>query len=257
MLDTLRNLFPGASIAIVGSAPSALLFNHDEDVTIGVNGAAKLLRPGDYHLSCDETAYRRSWFLDLDESITYIQRAISALHSRRFYPDDVQRAGLEHACDEFFARNTNAVKRKNDDSPYVSVNENADLLAAFERTIPDCPLPNRILRAMSVHTRIARTQPRLNVGGTSACVALQLAHVMGAREAHLYGVEFSNVNEHEADFTLTFTGRNYFYTPLPGEQGMTNARQRDFMDCTIEEVMAQGTIVYLHGPSNLRLPLRR
>jgi len=66
MINKLRDMYLGKSIAVLGSAPSIKLFQRLEDIIIGVNGAGKLLQKSDYFLSADQAAHKRSWFLELD-----------------------------------------------------------------------------------------------------------------------------------------------------------------------------------------------
>jgi hypothetical protein len=93
-----------------------------------------------------------------------------------------------------------------------------------------------------VNEELSREQIRLNVEGTSSHMALQVAYIMGAREIHLYGVEFSNTPENGK---LHGSG-NYFYTPELNEYGMTLDAQLQTMDNTIRIINERDVAVYSH-----------
>jgi hypothetical protein len=115
-------------------------------------------------------------------------------------------------------------------------------LEEFERNLPTHESPHIILKYRSVNEELSREQIRLNVEGTSSHMALQVAYIMGAREIHLYGVEFSNTPENGK---LHGSG-NYFYTPELNEYGMTLDAQLQTMDNTIRIINERDVAVYSH-----------
>lgn len=247
-MERLRGKYPGARIAVIGSAPSATAFAHDEEVAIGVNGAARLLHPGEYFLSADQRAHLRSWFTELTDNPS-ILRGISAIYSDRFYHDAAQRAELQDAYERWLDRHADATVTLADGFRFVSDSQHPRLNDAFARTIP-APDANHIMRYFGTDEPLSPTQQRINVGGTSACCAVQVAFLMGARSIHLYGVEFTNevaAPESHADYT----GGNYFYAPEAGETGKTTPAQRRFLDAIVAELHGRGVPVYSHGPTML------
>jgi hypothetical protein len=246
MLDKMRGVHKGKSFAVLGSAPSLLdFFKRKEDIVIGVNGAGYVLKDGDYFLSGDELAYKRSWFLDLDEKVICILRPHSAIYSPRFYPDKDLRKKLIEYYESFFDKY--AEKAVNKFGVKVLPPGIKEVDDFFLNELPDCSPPNMILKTVSMNEMISRDQKKINVGGTSACMALQLAYVMGAEEIHLYGVEFSN----DISGNNFYSAGNYFYDAKNNETGMTLPEQRDFMDEIILEILTQNTKVFSHGPTKL------
>lgn len=239
----LINLHPEKSIAIVGSAPSATIFKHVEDVIIGVNGGSKLISPNDYFLSLDERAHTRSWFKELPESITCIVQAQSAIYSEKFYPEDIRKK-YQKKLDGYINSNPSELRILSDGFKLIPANS---LAIQYLLNVPEPKKPHQIIRGVTQDEPISRNQKRINWGGTSACGALQIAHMMGAKEIHLYGIEFSNNVTDDA----SYMGDKYFYKPNPEETGRTLPSQREFMDKVIKEVMMQGTLVYSHGPTHL------
>ncbi len=238
MIDRLKNKHFGASIAVLGSAPSVKLFKVLEDVVIGVNGAGTMLKVGDYFLSSDQCAHSKSWFLDLDKKMTCILRAVSAIYSDRFYSDQTVRGNLIGVYEQYMRKHPECVSYLGN-HPYLAVGK-TPWLVDFGKSLPEPKEPNLILRYLSKNEKISREQKVLNSGATSAGLALQLANVMGASEIHLYGVEFSNFSE-------DLNGNNYFYTSKQGETGKTTKEQRIRMDEIIENLIQSGVPVYSHG----------
>ncbi|MFH1275784.1 MAG: hypothetical protein ABIH82_01605, partial [Candidatus Woesearchaeota archaeon] len=95
---------------------------------------------------------------------------------------------------------------------------------------------------------IKKEQDELYAGGTSAGLAVQIAHIMGAKEIHLYGCSFDN------DARVPYGGERYFYHPKEGEKGHTDKGQRIFLDAIIEVIKSQGTEVFAHGQTRLQSP---
>ena len=249
MLKTLKDKYHGKSIAVLGSAPSVTLFNKKQDITIGVNGAGQLLVPGDLFISMDEVANTRSWFKELPKDIQSILRPHAAIYSSRFYPDKKLRErfirGYQRLIDLYpdiaFDKQVYRIALPISAKPNAKVID--DLFS--EKSLREPVKPHLIFRTIVNNEPISRDQSQVNYGGTSACVALQVAHVTGAKEVHLYGVEFSNPT------TGHYSGNRYFYKPKPNETGMTSDGQRKYMDFVISQIILQGTNVFSHGPTNL------
>ncbi|MBR9683744.1 hypothetical protein GOV03_04355 [Candidatus Woesearchaeota archaeon] len=246
MLDQLKDLYHNKSIAVLGSAPSVKLFNHQEHRAIGVNGAGCLLTDNDFFFSGDQIAYQRSWFTELPDEVTCILLPTAAIYSPKFYPNDEVRNSLIQVYESYMDRHPEEVFWKEGQGIRCVLPGN-EYIDDFFSQIVEPAKPHLILRDISTTELISRDQKLINFGGTSACMALQIAYVMGAREIHLYGIEFSNPVEPDSPYQ----GDNYFYTPKEGETGMTGWSQRIVMDYVIEEIIQQGTPVISHGPTNL------
>lgn len=244
MLDRIRDIHKGKSFAVLGSAPSLLsYFNRKEDVVIGVNGAGYVLETGDYFLSGDERAYHRSWFKSLKEGITLILRPQSAIYSDKLYQGNLQ-SSLIKQFEKFMQDNPSCVQSFGDLKWIASLNELSDV---FFEELPVCIEPHIVLKTVSTDEPISRNQKKINVGGTSACMAVQVAYVMGAKEIHLYGVEFSN----DISQGNLYSAGNYFYDAKNNETGMTLPSQRKVIDSIIKKIIEKGTNVFSHGPTNL------
>ncbi|MCB9362572.1 hypothetical protein H6504_03985 [Candidatus Woesearchaeota archaeon] len=232
MIQRLRDVARGKSVAILGSAPSVELYRSLEDLTIAVNGASQLDAKIDYFLSGHQSAHTRTWF---PHDMTLILNSMSAVYSKHLYDDAVR----ETLVDAYEA------------SLQTSGLEDA---AGFVynhlfRGLPPPREPHTFFYfeepTTSLEDAVHPAQQDLFGGGTSACLSLQTAQIMGAREIHLYGCSFDN---HDGD---QYLGGNYFYEAKPGERGITNADQRHFMDRVIDIIQMRGLPVYIHGPSKL------
>ncbi|MFH1376333.1 MAG: hypothetical protein ABIH25_01730 [Candidatus Woesearchaeota archaeon] len=249
MLDKVRNIYYGTEIAVLGSAPSVMIFNRGEDIVIGVNGAGYLLHGRDIFLSGDQAAHTRSWFLDLDEDVQCIIKPHSAIYSPKFYPDEKIRNKFINEYEKYMDEKPSLVKTTELGLRWVSSRDEHINNLFLQLPSPSEPhlLMHYIAGSKNPVPVSRRHQKAINVGGTSACMALQVAHVMGASSIHLYGVEFSN----EVSSDSSYYGGNYFYKPKLGETGRTLPSQREFMDRIILETMAEGTRVFSHGPTAL------
>ena len=246
MLDTLRDRHKSESIAVLGSAPSVKMFQREEDVVIGVNGAGQLLEGNDYFLSGDEGSYKKSWYLSLPETIRCILRPHAAIYSERFYPDPDVREEMVRFYETYMDEHPeDVVFKENINLRYVALEVKAIDDFFDEIQVPNPP--NIILRQVARQEPISKEQKRINVGGTSACMAVQIAYIMGAVEIHLYGVEFSN----NIPPGYAYKGGNYFYRPKPNETGMTLPSQRQFMDDIIRQIQVDNVPVISHGPTRL------
>jgi hypothetical protein len=257
---SIRGKYRGASIAVLGSGPSLPhLFEGKEDVVIGVNGAGALLRLQDYFLSDDSAAPSKSWFQALDKRITMILTSGAAIRVPEFFPDPRMRSSLGRdyedkvrawldlsevssgSLDDYGRTDNLQYPRKSSDGRYYLLPTHP-FLDEFERNLPSPELPHIILKYRSVNEPLSREQIRLNMEGTSSHMALQVAYIMGAREIHLYGVEFSNTPENGK----TNESGNYFYKPKINELGMTLDTQLQTMDSAIKGIIERDAAVYSH-----------
>jgi len=225
----------GSSIAIVGSAPSATAFSRKEDYVIGVNGASLLLNEGDYFCSCDDLGYKRSWFSNAS-ALTCFLRPHAAMHSNLFYDKSVL-DDYFHLMDE---KPHLFEKFRGETPPKLDEPE----LDEFFSNLPQPYNSHVLLYGTSYSGKVSPLQENLLRGGTSSCVALQIAFLMGASNIHLYGIEFSNQAK-------DFSGSNYFYNPQSTELGMTSESQRESMDQVIKKIGAYSVPIFSHGPTNL------
>lgn len=137
-MQKLRNTYDGASIAVIGSAPSATQYSGLEDIAIGVNGAGQLLSPTDLFFSNDERAYNRSWFLNLDSRVHCILRAQAAVYSEKLYPDERTRLHYQRSYESYM--DTNPPSLKVIDSGFRFVLAGDPIVDKLFSTLPD-PAP--------------------------------------------------------------------------------------------------------------------
>jgi len=224
----------GSRIAVLGSAPTLELYHEREDLAIAVNGASQIDRGYDYFLTGHQTSHLKSWFRTR-EGISRIINSMSAVYDPQLYPDEEARERL--------------IKEYEESMP--SLPSKPDLrFNRYFRELPQPAKPHGFFYYGDAPWRelpglISREQTQLYAGGTSACLAVQVAHIMGAGEIHVYGCAFDN------DSPVPFKGERYFYAPKEGERGHTDENQRKFMDSVIAVVEQQGTPVFVHGPSRL------
>jgi hypothetical protein len=98
---------------------------------------------------------------------------------------------------------------------------------------------------MDPDVEVNQSMCRLRSGGTSAGGALQIAFLMGAKEIHLYGVEFTNQG-------VPYKNLNYFYQGELREGGHTDSTQQMVMEELIQIVQEQGVKVFHHGHTKLK-----
>ncbi len=232
---------------MLGSGPSVSLFQRKEDVVIGVNGAASLLKPKDYLLSGDERAHLRDWFKRLPKGVVPILKPHSAMYCETFYPNQALRERLIRIYVGYMDSHPERVHVADDG--FRSVYAGDPVMDGFFAGFPLPAPPNAIVRKVSFDCPVGRDSDRLVTGATSAAMAMHLAVVMGASEIHLYGVQFTN----EASGKPTaFNGTNYFYVPKPGEAGRTTANQMERMDVAVMQASQAGVPVYSHGFTRLQ-----
>lgn len=258
---SIRGKYAGASIAILGSGPSAPhLFSRKEDVVVGVNGAASLLHSGDFFLSDDSAAPKKSWFTKMPDNVTLIVTSAAAIKIPAIYPNPEQRCSLQSQynnlvntwlqefpdfidapLDSYGRTDNTNMPRKSSDGCYYLLPEHPSL-HQFERTLPKPTPPHVVLKYRSHSQPYSRKQLRINMEGTSVHTAVQLAYLMGAHTIHLYGVEFSNAPV----AGQPYSAGNYFYVPNPDELGMSTEIQRETLDHAINSIRSLGVSIYSH-----------
>jgi uncharacterized Rossmann fold enzyme len=200
MIKSLHNIHKGATIAIVGSGPTAVEFIKSKcDISIGVNGAAKLGKKFDYFICGDVRSSTYDWF-SIDCSKIRVIAKLTAAPDKILYPDVL------------FPTITRAA--------VVTAKQNNIVL----------PLPiEPHLTFMYKWYKSDRLKPDMNYlmfGGTISCCAVQLAYVMGATKIVLYGCGFNSI------------GKHYFYhTSKPGT---ISDSQRTVMSAVINELKKRG-----------------
>ena len=248
MLNEVRGTYEGKKVAILGSGPSLTdFFERNEDLVIGVNGAGQLLECGDYFFSADQAAHLRSWFLDLSPGVISTLRCISAIYSDSFFSDKQRIQPFIDEYENYMREHPEFVKpTAHPEVSYIGAGTGgAWWLDAFGKRVPEPRYPNLMLRTITKNEPVGLNQRTINSGGTSSAGAMQMAAVLGAKEIHLYGVEFSN------DTSEKTHGKNYFYEPASGELGKTTDKQLANMDGMVDELMNQNILVFSHGPTRL------
>ena len=200
MIKALHNIHKGATIAVVGSGPTAIDFVKSEStISIGVNGAAKLGKRFDYFICGDVRSSVFDWF-SIDCSKTRVIAKLTASLDNILYPTalfpDIKRVAVA-------TTKQSSVKLPPPIEPHLT----------FEYRWYK---PKRLKKDMNF----------LMFGGTISCCAVQLAYIMGAAKIVLYGCNFTN------------TGKHYFYhTHRPGT---ISTSQRTVMNAVIKEIREHG-----------------
>lgn len=212
MLRLLHKKHIGKSVSIVGSGPSADLFNSSTDISIGVNGAAYLGKKFDYFLCGDNNSHRYKWFREKCSDVRVISKLVASL-DYQLYPKEFDQV----------------VRRLS--VPQHKQKMVKDLL---------CPVYPHITFEYRWFKpgRLSATQNFLMFGGTISGCAAQLAFLMGCSEIHLYGCNFTHKRQH------------YFYDNEE-RPGRVVDSQRDRMDKCLKDIRDLGVKVYMHGPSKL------
>lgn len=196
MIKALHNIYEGATIAIVGSGPTATDFiKSKSDISIGVNGAAKLGKQFDYFMCGDVRSSTFDWFKINCSRVRVIAKLTAALDDI-LYPitlfPDIKRVAVA-------TTKQSGVKLPPPVKPHLT----------FEYRWYK---PQRLKRDMNF----------LMFGGTISCCAVQLAYIMGASKIVLYGCGF------------TSTGKHYFYHVR--RPGTISNSQRTVMNAVISEI---------------------
>ena len=222
MLERLRLRHHGATIAIVGSASTATLYDpSDSDISIGVNGAALLGHRFDYFACADRMAPERDWFAVNCAPCRVIARAIASC-DRQLYPDRFD-IFLPHR--EAFAF------------------EDQDKAMLPEPVPPHCIYTMLPVNDANFSALAEREASGLMAHATITGQAVQLAWLLGAAHLRLYGCRFSTET----------SGRpfHYFYRAEPSQTGQISARQRDTMDRYLALLRRLGVRVTSHGETCL------
>jgi hypothetical protein len=178
MIKSLHGIYKGATVAIVGSGPTAVEFKNQHDLSIGVNGAAKLGKRFNYFMCGDARSSFNDWF-NIDCSAIRVIAKLTASVDKILYPPDLF-PDLERLIVPTAKQST--IKIPPPIEPHRTF--------MYKWWKPD---------------RLKIDMNYLMFGGTISCCAIQLAYVMGAAKIVLYGCGFNSV------------GRHYFYhTPRPG-----------------------------------------
>jgi hypothetical protein len=218
MIKSLYNIHKGATIAVVGSGPTATSYTHNKvDVSIGVNGAAKFYsHPGaakfDYFMCGDVKSSTFDWFSIACSRVRVIAK-LTAASDKILYPDrlfpDIKR---------------DAVPTAKQNSVILPPPVKPHLTFMYKWWKPD---------------RLKRDMNYLMFGGTISCCAVQLAYIMGAAKIVLYGCSF------------TSTGNHYFYhTRRPGT---ISDSQRTVMSTVVGEIKKRGIRIEIVGHTTLEL----
>lgn len=168
MISDLYNKHPGSIIDIIGSGPSAVMYNGSVNPSIAVNGASLLGHKYSYFVCGDHNSYKRDWFSIKCSNIRVIARLV-ALFDYQLYPE--------------------------------SINMKRFAVPAHEQSkVSDIRNPVKPHKVFSYRkydaVRLSRCNNFLMYGGTISCCALQLAWIMGARKVRIYGCGFTHTNGH-------------------------------------------------------------
>jgi hypothetical protein len=176
MIQSLLDVHQGETVSIVGSGPSADLYQGGSGVSIGVNGAARLHQHFSYFLYGDRYAYKRDWFRTDCSDVRVAARIVATMDELIYPKADVR----------------------------MSVTADNQMMV---RGIPDPEPPHKIFNYMRYRPqRLKRTQSSLLFGGTIACCALQLAWIMGASKVIVYGCNFQHSRNSHYFYRSNFTG---------------------------------------------------
>jgi hypothetical protein len=252
MLSQIMFKHADKTFAVLGSAPSVRNFTRHEEVAIGVNGASRLLKKGDYFLSMYKGAHHRSWFQNRPDGISCILRPHSALYSNKLFADEKLRRTLVSHNEEFMNRHPEQTQYEVTAGGVIRyVSKEYEPEPNWLQEFPEPQAPHLVLREVDKAGLLSKDIKKINPAGTSACTAIQIAFLMGASEIHLYGIEFSNYVDNEQ-----FNGKNYFYSPDDGEGGRTLVRHVIDTDRIVSIILDYGIPVYSHGPTALRNTIR-
>lgn len=216
MLDSLVQRHEGADIAVIGASPTAAGFAGREDVSIAVNGAARLGPRFDYYMCADPRATDQAWF-HLDCAETRVMAVNVASMDYLLYPEGSLR-----------------------------MRESLPWDRQHELALPQ-PKPPHLIYCLgqlsdgALQQLLERDTDHLLMGGTIACQAIQLAYLMGAKSVHLYGCSFS---------LATSGGPNHYFFPQDGHAtGELRADQLRVMNFVLARIRAHSVEVVVHGPS--------
>lgn len=250
--DKYKNNLEGKTIAILASGPSVDLFTRQQDFTIGVNGASKLLQQGDFFVSSEEATYREPWFKSCPKNVINIVRACAAIYSSKFYPNNTLRTNLIQAFEKFLDDNKDKVITRWDGIKEIIPEH---LQNEFDQYLPQPAQPHILMRNVKSfsdgNTLISPKQKEIIIGGTVSCVATQIAYHLGAKEIHLYGVQFTNEQSMKNQPGHTYSSK---LDPCGG--GFTTEGQRQVFQNVIQQIQTLGIPIISHGYTRLENTLK-
>jgi len=166
MIHKLWDKHVDSTVAVIGSGPSATMYNGQGDISIAVNGAALLGRRFTYYMVGDSLSFSYDWF-DIDCSDIRIIARIVAGKDYKLYPADM------------------AVNR-------VAVQAHKQHIVS---DLPD-PVPPHLIYNYAAYDPkgLHKGMNSLMRGGTIACCAVQIAYLMGASKILLFGCPFTHSN---------------------------------------------------------------
>lgn len=205
-LDSIRAKHRGDTIAILGSGPSLASFTGAQSIAIAVNGAAFSKIPYHYFVCGDALSPQRSWFLaSTMYDATRIVSSFVAPHDPLLFPAvEVRRRLQRQTAFDLYEYEPDAMPTP----PHLWFQYESAPISRFDQLSFDA------------------SATRLFHGATITGVALQLAVIMGAKEIHLYGCDFSNRTGF--DYLLPTTERGGVSTELQRRsfQKLVDAAQR-------------------------------
>jgi hypothetical protein len=211
MIQSLFNVHKGATIAVVGSGPTAVDFiKGRSDISIGVNGAAKLGKCFDYFMCGDAKSSTYDWF-GIDCSKIRVIAKLTAAVDRILYPQ-IEFPELKRLV----------------------------VSTAKQGTINLPPPINPHLTFMYRWWKPQRLKVDANYlmfGGTISCCAVQLAYIMGASKIILFGCGFNS------------TGKHHFYNT--NRPGSISESQRRVMNEVINELRNRDIYFSIVGDTTL------
>lgn len=180
MIDSLRQIHAGKTIAVLGSGPSLSMFQGKEDVSIAVNGAADIKIPYDYFMCEDIRSPERPWFYSSKKcGATRIICAYLSPDDEVLYPDkDVRKQMFQERKYVWNQRGTMG---------YAYYLPTLPPKSPHRWFMPHPLTPDRMFFPPDYPTSLA-----LVCGGSIACTAIQMAFVMGASRISLYGCSMDN-----------------------------------------------------------------
>ncbi len=219
MLTKIRDIYPDSTIAVIGSAPSAVTYRDiGYDATIAVNGAWQLLcrAKGDkYFLSGDAGASRKSYYSSIPDGVVHILRPVAAMYSPVVVRDLSQRILLQRVWEDYLDNHPEQVRvipnrtvhEGDTEVPLRDLEYDNQFYDELLRNIPSISF--HVVFNVGLPQPITKNMHKLRRGPTSAGCALQVAYLMGASTIHMYGVEMTNQG-------VPYAEGNYFYALLPG-----------------------------------------
>jgi len=206
-----KNIHKGKSIAIIGSGPSAILYDEDQDISIGVNGASRLGPHFTYYMCGDSCSDKRDWFFVNCSDVRIIGNVIATM-DEIIFPSE-----MFPKIDRFSVKVLNNPRLKN---------------------VPEPIKPHFVFPYQMIYGKtMSKDQKYLYAGATISGCALQMAHIMGSTDIHLYGCDF------------THDQGKYFYNTE--NHGFVRDSQLKEMKSLINKLKDIGLTITVHGDSKL------